>query len=358
MRQRSKPIIDRIFFDLLNKCNFKCDFCPASVSIRPEKKMDFSLYERIIQEVIEKNIIAKSIALHVIGEPLVCPDTYRAAKLARKNGIDVNITTNGALLTRENIAEIIDANPSIVIISLNTTEPDEHICRNTILDFKTYYDRVLNGIAEIRRESNIPVYVSMMNMFFKNLFDIDFPVRMEYEGKRYRRNLAKLIYDIKTRLNQSCSMKKIERSLKHMPMHYQRLLQIDDQISIQIQLFADWGNAFTTRKVYPSRFGYCTYALKCIAILNDGTVTLCVVDFDGHTALGNVNEQPLYDILTSERTRSYIAGFNKFKVVHPYCQRCLGSTSRWKLAVKGILSVLFFKTRRHPLDTKAMRLNL
>ena len=66
--------------------------------------------------------------------------------------------------------------------------------------------------------------------------------------------------------------------------------------------------------------------------------------------MGKVRDHSLIEILESEPVRRVMAGFERNRVLHPYCQRCLGATSRTMALIKGISTILLFKLKGHPLD--------
>jgi MoaA/NifB/PqqE/SkfB family radical SAM enzyme len=57
------------------------------------------------------------------GEPLVYQPIYEAMELAHQLGVDFGITTNGSLLTSENIQRILGTNPFNINISLESVDP-------------------------------------------------------------------------------------------------------------------------------------------------------------------------------------------------------------------------------------------
>jgi hypothetical protein len=80
-----------------------------------------------------------------------------------------------------------------------------------------------------------------------------------------------------------------------------------------------------------------------VGILSSGEVTICCADFDGHTSLGNLRTESLAVLLSSDKARRIREGFEEMKIVHPYCQRCFGSTNRVKALFKGLASIYFFR---------------
>ena len=83
----------RVYIEITNICNLNCSFCPKSD--RDKKVMTVPEFENIINKI---NGYTKHIYLHVKGEPLMHPHLDKIIKIANKNNINVNITTNGRLL--------------------------------------------------------------------------------------------------------------------------------------------------------------------------------------------------------------------------------------------------------------------
>ena len=91
------------------------------------------------------------------------------------------------------------------------------------------------------------------------------------------------------------------------------------------------------KRIYPAKIGYCSLAFSSAAILSNGEVTICCGDYDGRTSLGNLNDHPLIDLLTSDEADTIYEGFKKMGVLHPQCQHCMGATSH----AKGLARILF-----------------
>jgi hypothetical protein len=72
-------------------------------------------------------------------------------------------------------------------------------------------------------------------------------------------------------------------------------------------------------------------------------VTLCCIDYEGRTAMGNLNEQRLATILASPEMERIVNGFRWGRLVHPYCRACLGSDSRLGALIKPPLSFVGLK---------------
>ena len=93
----------------------------------------------------------------------------------------------------------------------------------------------------------------------------------------------------------------------------------------------------------PSKTGYCSALNDHFAILCSGDLTYCCVDYNGNTKAGNVFENPITEIMNSQPVIDAVEGFNKLKVVHPYCQKCLGGSTRFKSFVNRVGSIIIWK---------------
>ena len=57
-------------------------------------------------------------------------------------------------------------------------------------------------------------------------------------------------------------------------------------------------------------------------ILSDGTVVPCCLDSDGVISLGNIFSEDIADIISSERVRAMVKGFDGRKASEELCRRC------------------------------------
>ena len=113
----NKDILEQpclISIETINRCNGKCDFCPANrnAESRPFKRMDDDLFEKIIRELREWDY-SGFLNLYVNNEPLMdkqIEEKYRYAKKMLPKA-KMLLYTNGTLLSKDrfmNLAAIID----------------------------------------------------------------------------------------------------------------------------------------------------------------------------------------------------------------------------------------------------------
>ena len=348
--------IKNVYVEMTNICNFDCNFCPTRLSERKPGRIELGLFKKIVDEIAGTGI-ARRLQFHVLGEPLLHPDLGEAIAYATGKGLKTALTTNGSLFSEDKVKELIASRLDHLSISLQTPEEEEHASRGTSLNFQSYYEKIMEAIAQFRRNSGIDLTVALMHTSSKKFFALDHDVGVNREERRFKDKVARLVYDMRRAMGQPQGREEIDKALAKINVNASTTLCLDNDTKIYVQLFWDWGNAFTSRKIFPAKFAACGYAFKHLGILHDGRVTMCCSDYEGRTTLGNVIDNSLVEILESDQTRELVSGFERARVIHPFCQRCLGSPSRMFAWLKGLGSIYLFKLKHHPVDN-TRRINL
>jgi hypothetical protein len=95
----------------------------------------------------------------------------------------------------------------------------------------------------------------------------------------------------------------------------------------------DWVDWSEQDHVPEVEHGDCLHRKDDIAVLSNGDVVLCCLDFNGHTALGNVSDVMLKDIMNSDKACYVLSEFNRGRLVLPHCRKCIGS---WQQFLKTL----------------------
>lgn len=272
----------KIYIEITNSCNFACSFC-----FKTERAARFMTPEEF--DVVLKKIkpFTNYIYLHVLGEPLLHPRFGEILSLAKKNGLFVNITTNGGLIPRKQ--EILFANPPRQInISLHDAE--ENIPES---EWGNYLENVLDFSTKAASET----YINL---------------RLWNSGVCESENF-----------NAFCTQK-ISR---YFGLQYEELtknekdtgIKLSDHIFLQTAPRFDWPDGETKRN---NQTKTC-YALRDqIAILVDGTIVPCCLDADGAMSLGNIFTDNTEDVLNSERAQKIRNGFINQTITEEHCKTC------------------------------------
>lgn len=340
--------LQRVHVELTNICDFNCVFCPKSEMKRKYGYMDTSLAKYIISELRENNICEK-ITFHVMGEPTLHPEFFNILSYAINTGINVGLTTNGGGLSGEIGKKLLNYTLHQIDISLQTPNEKSFVLRRAAsLAFEKYLDGILDFFYSYNsRHKNTIFKFRFLNTRFRKR-DIEKktgPMHVISSTEELRSTFeywAGRIYEMLDigRVERDAAIKKINKLVSYK----WNVVEIYPNIFFETYILEDWGHAFSNEKIYDAWAGYCFGMRDHFSILHNGDVTLCCVDFDGHTKIGNLKESSLKEILSSDELGKIIKGFKRFKVVHPYCKRCLGSKTRTSWVLKPIISVLALKT--------------
>lgn len=269
-------MIRRIYIEITNLCNLHCSFC--AVHHRSPRSMSLQEFEHILQEASH---ITKYIYLHVQGEPLMHPQFEEIMDLCDACNMQVQIVTNGTLLEKHmqmyehpSLRKI-----SFSLQSLPFSTNDIHAYTDNILAFCEASSARGRPYAELR--------------FWRSDENENERVRyfLQEAEKRYSFQYAK-------RKNSFSPMKNV---------------------------YITFANEFEwpdENMGTPKETGTCLGGLQQIAVLSGGTVVPCCLDYDGKIPLGNVFQQPLSEILESQRYLDLTEGFRRHRLKEELCRTC------------------------------------
>ena len=268
-------MITRCYLEITNICNLDCIFCPKTVRAKRSLTLqEFDcLTDRLRGEV-------KFLYFHLMGEPLLHRHLPQFIVTAREKGFIPVLTTNGTLL--EKAQAVIEAVPHKVQISLHSHEG------NGKENFLEYIDGVMRFAKEAASRGTIIV------------------LRLWNQGG----------YD-------TANEQLVELLEQHVPRPWVERhdgWRMADNIYLEYDRMFEWPDCEREECVCEEAF---CYALRNqIGVLADGTVVPCCLDHNGDIPLGNLFEQPLDEILSSQRARAMYDGFTRHEAVEPLCRRC------------------------------------
>ena len=279
----------KIYMEITSACNLSCSFCPETK--RPKSFLSVAEFERRLEEV---KPYTDHVYLHVKGEPLLHPQLEKLLDLCLEKNIQVNLTTNGTLLS--NHQEMLLRKPSLRQINFslhsldgNEEERDKDSYMRTILDFAKEASQKGRPIVSLR----------FWNIDSSDLLSLD-----------ARKNKALLeIIEKEFHLDHPI-LEKVQPG---------RGLKLSEGIYINQDHEFQWP-ALTEEE--DDGAGFC-YGLKDqVGILTDGTVVPCCLDGEGIINLGNIKEQSFSSILSSERAKNLAEGFSRRTAVEELCRKC------------------------------------
>lgn len=261
MKKRFK----KIYVEVTNGCNLNCDFC-----IKNDRKNKFINIDEF--RVLLNNIkdYTDYLYFHVLGEPLLHPKINELIDIASYN-FKINITTNGYLINNIKTNNIRQLN-----ISLHSFGDKYN------LNLYKYLDDIFNKIDELNN-----TYVSL-RLWVKNKYNNKI---IDYINNRYNSN--------------------IEYSVEN--------YKINDKLFINNFHEFIWPDLDNS---YYSEEGTCYALIDHIGILVDGTIIPCCLDSKAIINLGNIYNDNLENILTSDRVVSMINNFKNNKKCEELCKHC------------------------------------
>ncbi|MEO1506070.1 MAG: radical SAM protein [Cyanobacteria bacterium J06633_23] len=340
--------LERIHLEVTNVCNFKCDFCPDAIMERKRGHMDLPLLEKALDEIAEHNL-AKIVAFHLMGEPLIYPHIFKAIDKALSRGINLHLTTNGSTfhIKPEHRQKLINTGIPKVTISLQTPDPLTFIIRGAPPQLKP--EQYFDGITQYVR-ANLAAPNSNTRVHLKFLDTTPHPFLVPHKQMHVVEGKAQMQQELTAwadRLLDGCGQRPSDDDLRqriarHKPGRWQ-VIELTPKLALETFPLDSWGNVEST-EVIPATFGYCNGTSDQAGILYDGTVVPCCKDYDGQIPLGNLRNHTLHEILDVQKPACGLRqGFNQLKVTNPVCQRCMGADTQQKALLRQVGSVAYFK---------------
>ena len=266
----------RVYLEITNVCNLACAFCPGTV--RAPRFLTEEEFLRLLEKLKGQT---QYLYFHLMGEPLLHPLLGRFLALAGERGFRVILTTNGTLLG-EREEELLSSGALYKInLSLQSFEANSGgTLENYVNQCAAFADRAARkGVICELRLWNRGGWESR-NGDILSLLEERFPAPWEKNSR---------------------SVKLSERVF----------LAEDDMFDWPDPMAADRGERC-----------FCYGTRDQIGVLCDGTVVPCCLDHNGDIPLGNLFEQDLNDIMSTERARRIHDGFSRRRAVEDLCRRC------------------------------------
>lgn len=278
----------KVYIEITNICNLSCEFCPKTkrtlMYSNPEK------FESILKAV---KPYTDYIYLHLMGEPTLHPELETFLALSKREGLKVNLTTNGTLLKKVEPILLEAKSLRQVNISLHSFESNE---KKT--DIEAYLEDVISFVLKAVDMTNIICSIRLWNMDDENL-----------KGKN------ELNAYILNRLQEGLKAEVvIKEALKE-----KKGIKLRKQVYLNMAKKFEWPDR---DKETLEEEVFCYGLRDQIGILVDGTVVPCCLDSEGSINLGNIFETPLETILESPRAKALYEGFSNRRAVEELCKKC------------------------------------
>lgn len=277
--------LKKAYIEITNVCNLSCAFCPGT-SRKPEF-MDVDRFAEVLRKLAGWT---DHLYLHVMGEPLLHPQFGTLLRLCGEYGYQVNVTTNGTLISRQTDALLGSSALRQVNFSLHSQEEatDSQKLGQYLGDVFRFTDRALG-------ESRVYISFRLWNLTSES-------------AERYNAYVAE---ELERRYSPGFPVLEGLRGGGRRKLRERLFLNGADVFEWPSLEAADGGEA-----------GFCLGLRDQIAVLADGTVVPCCLDGNGVLRLGNLFEEEIRDILEGDRARAIYGGFSERRAVEELCRKC------------------------------------
>jgi len=340
--------LQRVHIELTNICEFDCVFCPKERMKRKPGRMDAALAKRLISEVGAESI-ADKVTFHVMGEPTLHPDLFEILAHAENEGVQVGLTTNGRSLGGEAGRKLLEFGLHQIDVSLQTPDEKSFALRKAKgITFEEYMGGILDFFTAYRKRWPLSRFkFRFLNTTRKpsSLKDSIGDLQVMASSDELRSTFGKWAAIIYDRLGaDENSRTEAMKGISRLVWWKWNVIEVYPGVFFETYILSDWGHAFEGGgDIKPAWAGHCFGMRDHFAVLYNGDVTLCCIDFDGATAAGNVKDKTLKGVLSSPEVGKIVDGFKRMKLVHPYCKHCLGSSSLVSWALKPVITVIGLK---------------
>lgn len=134
-------------------CNLRCTHCPTGTIAMERNFMQWSLFERVLDQIREHRDAFRVFVLYHGGEPLVNKEFFRMVSELRSLVPDAVIKTvsNGMLLNEKNQRALLNSGIDAVEISIDGTFAEDNNKIRRGADFRVVADNI-KSFLELRRE--------------------------------------------------------------------------------------------------------------------------------------------------------------------------------------------------------------
>ena len=146
-REPSGPVV---IWNLIRRCNLTCKHC-YSISADTNFPGELST-EQVFTVMDDLKNYGVPVLILSGGEPLLRPDIFEISRRAKEMGFYVGLSSNGTLITNENIKDIADVNYDYVGISIDGVRETHDVFRQ----MQGGFDAAMNGIR-LCRDHNLKI---------------------------------------------------------------------------------------------------------------------------------------------------------------------------------------------------------
>ncbi len=291
------PFPSWIQLQTINACQASCLMCPYPVykNVHPRGRMDDDLFEKVTAEIAERSEIETFIPM-LQNEPLLDKHIFDKVKRFKERTagrVRVELVTNGAFLSAENIDRIRESKLDLLDISLDAVSRDVYEKIRIGLD----YDEVLAGV-----ERAIAADLPATSIFVRLVKQKENAHEVEAFASHWRqRGVPVFIYTAHNRVGAVASFEeKVRLPEREIPVLHK-----------------------IGRRIARAYLRHCPVPFTMTNILHNGDMLMCVHDWGRKEVIGNVRDATIAELWNGPRMREIRARVSErdYEAL-PACRDC------------------------------------
>lgn len=298
--------MNSVYIETTNVCNLHCSFCPsgqAAGNPSQDFRREFMARDVFARCISEADRNVENVYFHVLGEPTLHPNFTDYLETLEQTKLKLNLTTNGT--TIKQIGGKLLESKALRQINFSTHAYAELSQENATGHLKNVLE-----FCKQAQELRPDLYI---NLRLWNVGD-----ESSSSWNDYLLNEINRTFGTDVTLGHFCSRHKSYLVSGRLYLHQDSRFEWPKQ---------EPGSRFEVREIQRESNlnipqGTCRALDTHVAILHDGRVVACCLDYSGQITLGNIKDQSLSEILNSPETTFLREGFVAHELRHPFCQRC------------------------------------
>jgi radical SAM protein with 4Fe4S-binding SPASM domain len=291
------PFPQAIQLQTINACQAACIMCPyPSVKDNfPRGRMDDDLFDKVTDEIARQPEVSTFIPM-LQNEPFLDKRLFeKIARFKQRTGgrVAVELVTNGAFLTDENIARMRDAELDILDVSLDAINKQTYEKIRVGLD----YDAVMAGVERV-----IAAKLPKTTLHVRMVLQRGNVREAKAFARRWReRGVAVFTYMTNDRAGAITDFRA-------------RIRPTEEELGVAHRI----GRAAFRRWI-----GHCPIPFATTNILHDGSMLVCVHDWNRNEVIGNVHDSTIAELWNGDRMKELrrLVSERRYSEV-PACQGC------------------------------------
>lgn len=134
-----------VVWNFTQACNLRCRHCYQDAGRALPDELTLSEQLDIVEQLIDLDV---AILAFSGGEPLLSPNLLTVARRAYEGGIYVTIATNGTLLTKDMVRQLVDHGVGYLEISLDSVHPEKHNAFRGVNCWAKVVEGIQNAVSQ------------------------------------------------------------------------------------------------------------------------------------------------------------------------------------------------------------------